>query len=141
MKYVVRFISAQDCIDLRSRILRPNQPIELCHFTEDHFESTFHLGLVQNEEILSNGTFIQNTHPHFAQNKNIYRLRGMATDTKFRGRGFGRLILEKAEDILKQKNCEVLWFNARETAFGFYEKCGYKKSAICSISPALAHTK
>ncbi len=124
---MVVHISSIDCIDLRSRILRPNQPIELCHFAEDHFESTFHLGIFKNGKIISNGTFMQNTNPHFTENKNVCRLRGMATDTQFQGQGLGRLILEKAEAILTEKNCEILWFNARESAFGFYEKCGYKK--------------
>ncbi len=123
----VAIIKSKDCIDLRSRILRPNQPVELCHFAEDNFDSTFHLGIFKNERIVSNGTFMQNTNPHFSDNKNVYRLRGMATDTQFQGQGLGRLILEKSEVFLKQKNCEIVWFNARESAFGFYEKCGYKK--------------
>ncbi len=123
----VVIIKSNDCIDLRSRILRPRQPIELCHFAEDDFESTFHLGVLKNEKIISNGTFMQNTNPYFSDNKNVYRLRGVATDKQFQGQGCGRLILAKAEDILTEKKCEILWFNARESAFGFYEKCGYKK--------------
>jgi GNAT superfamily N-acetyltransferase len=132
-------IKSQDCIDLRSRILRPNQRIELCHFDEDNFESTFHLGVFKNDQIISNGTFMLSTHSYFSKNKNVYRLRGMATDPAFQRQGQGRLILEKAEDILKGKNCEILWFNARESAFGFYEKCGYKKTGdmfdIADVGP------
>lgn len=115
-----------DCIDLRSRILRPGQNIDLCHFPEDHFESTFHLGISDDNTIVCNGTFIKNMNPIFSEFKNQYRLRGMATDFNYQGQGFGRILLKKAEEILFEKNCELLWCNAREGAFQFYEKCGYE---------------
>ncbi len=119
-------LSADRCIDLRSRILRPGQPIDLCHFPEDDFESTFHLGITINNKIICNGTFMENISPLFAKIKNQYRLRGMATDFNFQGQGFGRMILQKAEEILLQKSCDLLWCNARKSAFQFYEKCGYE---------------
>lgn len=122
----IQLITAADCIDLRSRILRPGQPVERCIYPEDHFESSFHLGILINNKIVSNGTFIKNNCEHFSEIKNQYRLRGMATATEFQGLGYGRLILQEAEKKLLAKNCELLWFNARESAFKFYEKCGYQ---------------
>jgi GNAT superfamily N-acetyltransferase len=123
---MVNYISSKNCIDLRSRILRPGQNIELCHFLEDDFESTFHLGITIDNQIVCNGTFMENTNPLFSEFKNQYRLRGMATDLKFQSQGYGQLILQKAEEILSQKKCELLWCNARQSAFSFYEKCGFQ---------------
>ena len=50
----------------------------------------------------------------------------MATDPDFCGLGLGRKILEKSFEVLKEKKCERLWFNAREVAYEFYTKCGFE---------------
>jgi GNAT superfamily N-acetyltransferase len=132
-------IRSKDCIQLRSRILRPGQNIELCHFQEDEFENTLHLGIFINDNIVSVGTFIANSTPLFSELKNPYRLRGMATDLGYQGQGFGRLILQDAEKKLCQRNCELLWCNARESAFSFYEKCGFNSTGeqfdIAGVGP------
>lgn len=130
----VQFISTKQAIDLRSRILRPNQPIENCHYIGDNDEDTFHLGVLVGAKILSSGTFIQerivdstnafaNT---FACAKLVYRLRGMATDHNFQRQGLGKLIIESALIELQKRNCDLLWFNARVTAEDFYKKLGFK---------------
>jgi hypothetical protein len=48
----VQKISAEDTIDLRQRILRPGQPIEVCHYREDHFPTTFHLVITIKEKVV-----------------------------------------------------------------------------------------
>ncbi len=118
-------IQSKDCIDLRSRILRPGLDVKYSIYPEDVFESTFHLGIFYREKIICNGTFMKNTCEHFLSETTAYRLRGMATDLNFQKNGLGRMILQKAETLLKEKNCKMLWFNARESAFVFYLKCGY----------------
>lgn len=123
-------ISAEQTIDLRTRILRPGQPVEICHYPEDNLPSTFHLGafitLENGQRVVgANGTFMKDTHPLFSQAKNPFRLRGMATDHPYRGLGLGSQVLQQGEMILKTMNCDLLWFNAREVAFVFYEKNGF----------------
>ena len=123
----VKFIKPDQCLDLRTRILRPGQDIKLCIFAEDILPTTFHLGIYDNNKIVCNGTFMQNTHPDFSVAKNPYRLRGMATDTAYQGKNLGSLLLQKAELILKHNyHCDFLWFNAREKAFHFYQKNNFK---------------
>ena len=59
-------------------------------------------------------------------NNNAYRLRGMATEPAKQRKGFGAMILHGAIDHLKNEtDVEILWCNARVTAFGFYEKMGF----------------
>lgn len=120
------FIQAKDCVDLRSRILRPGLDVKYSIYAEDDFESTFHLGISRDNKIICNGTFMKNICPHFLTETSAYRLRGMATDLNFQNQGLGRTILQKAEILLKEKNCKMLWFNARASAFDFYLKCGYE---------------
>ena len=124
-KKQVQFISSSQTIDLRSRILRPNQPLINCHYVGDDNSTTFHLGIAINAKILSNGTFMLEKNENFVDTKLAYRLRGMATDPEFQKQGFGKLIIEAALIELKKRNCDVLWFNARVSAEGFYKKMGF----------------
>ncbi len=118
-------ISDDETIDLRSRVLRPGQPIQACRYTEDKLSTTFHLGIKHNGIVICNGTFILNVCSFFPQEQSAYRLRGMATDPEYRGLHLGSHLLKKAEQLLIEKQCHLLWFNARESAFPFYEKNGY----------------
>lgn len=122
----VKFISAAECVDLRHRILRPGQPVENCIYVGDEAASSFHLAITDsNNKIICNGTFMQEGQIQFPQAELPYRLRGMATDTPFQKQGLGRMIIEAAEVELKKRNCDLLWFNGRTSAEGFYKKLGY----------------
>jgi GNAT superfamily N-acetyltransferase len=122
----VKLISSLETMDLRLRILRPGQPRENCIYAGDDDSRTFHLAVVDGEnKIICNGTFMQEGHAEFANAILAYRLRGMATDTAFQKQGLGRMIIEAAEVELKKRNCDLLWFNGRVSAEGFYKKLGY----------------
>ena len=121
----IRKISAAETIDLRSRILRPGQPIEICNYPGDDLPSTFHLGAIKNNKVICNGTFMQEGHLKFSEAKLPYRLRGMATDTEFQGQGLGVQLVTEAISELEKCNCDLLWFNARTTAEKFYRKLGF----------------
>lgn len=126
-KHKVQLIRAEDTIDLRSRILRPGQNIELCHYPEDNLPTSFHLGIFESGKIICNGTFLQQGHKLFPNSKTPYRLRGMASDKNYQKQGLGSTLLQEALLHLRQKGCDLIWFNARVTAEGFYEKLGYQK--------------
>ena len=114
-------------MDLRTKILRPGQPVELCRYAEDDLPTTFHLGILENNEVICNGTFMQQPsgHPLLQTARRPYRLRGMATAKSHQGKGYGREIILFAEYELQQRDCDLLWFNARVSAEGFYRKLGY----------------
>lgn len=119
-------ISAHEAIDLRDRVLRGTRPVESNYYAEDELESTFHVGVRDSEgKVISNGTFMKQGHPKFADARLAYRLRGMATDPAHQKQGLGHLILERALDELREKNADLLWFNARTSAEGFYRKAGF----------------
>lgn len=121
----VQYITAQQAMDLRMRVLRPGQPRSSCEYAEDHFRDTFHLAIVKDGKIMSNGTFMKQEHPKFEGAREAYRLRGMATDPAHQGLGLGRLVIESAEQELSKRKCDLLWFNARTSAEGFYLKMGF----------------
>lgn len=127
MPETVRHIQPEQTLDLRSRVLRPGQPIEFCKYAEDHLATSFHLGIFEKHRIVCNGTFIQQEHAHFSEAKRPYRLRGMASDPAFQGQGLGSKLILEALVMLRQKNCDLIWFNARVSAEKFYEKLGFQK--------------
>ena len=124
---VVKLIRAEETLDLRCRILRPGQSLDLCRYPEDDLPTSFHLGIFDDGKVICNGTFIQQGHAHFPTARLPYRLRGMASDKEYQRHGLGKTLLKEALVHLKQKNCDLLWFNARVSAEGFYEKLGYQK--------------
>ena len=121
----LQHITAEETLPLRTSVLRPGQPIENCRYKEDSLPTTFHLGALIHGKIVCNGTFMKDICSHFTAEDSAYRLRGMATDPDFRGLQLGSKILKEAEDFLRLRGCKLLWFNARETAFVFYQKNGF----------------
>lgn len=123
--YEIKFITAQDTWDLRHRILRPHQSLKDCVYPYDELSDSFHIGAFNAEKIICVASFNRESHPELKSAKS-YRLRGMATEPEYRGHGVGRVVLNRGEQELREKNCDLLWFNAREIAFPFYEKLGFK---------------
>lgn len=59
----------------------------------------------------------------------VCRLRVMGTLPEVRGRGAGRVLIERATVEAKGMGAAWLWCDAREVALGFYERMGF---AYCS---------
>ncbi|MFN9066674.1 MAG: GNAT family N-acetyltransferase [Bdellovibrionales bacterium] len=120
-------VTVSQVIDLRSRILRPGQPLVNSQYEEDYDPTTFHLGSFnESMKIVTVGTFIQQRHSYFFNSKLSYRLRGMATEIEFQKKGYGKNLIIAAEKILIARSCDLLWFNARLSALDFYKKLGFK---------------
>ena len=136
---ILQHVTAEETLPLRMSVLRPGQPIENCRYKEDSLATTFHLGALIDGKIVCNGTFMKDICSHFPAEISAYRLRGMATHPDFRGLQLGSRLLKEAEDVLRLRGCKLLWFNARETAFVFYEKSGFQMIGdmfdIASIGP------
>ena len=120
----IKQISSAETFIVRQPVLRAGRPIEDCKFDADDLQTTFHLGLYFKNELVGVATFLENKNTLFNQQKQA-QLRGMAILKKVQGFGFGALLLKKGEVILKEKKMDLLWFNAREVATGFYKKNGY----------------
>ncbi|MFM9005171.1 MAG: GNAT family N-acetyltransferase, partial [Flavobacteriales bacterium] len=84
----------------------------------------FHLGVRCESELISVGSFVPQSHHHFSQD-NLYRLRAMATLPNFHGRGSGRVLIEFALQLLRERNANLLWCDARLSAVGFYQRLGF----------------
>jgi hypothetical protein len=119
----IRRISTKELLPLRHKVLRPHQTLQDCINLQDEWATTFHVGAFLEGQLVGIATFHEESFPelkaHFP-----YRLRGMATDFSFHKKGIGRQVLEKGMQELRDRHCDLLWCNAREVAFPFYEKLG-----------------
>jgi len=53
------------------------------------------------------------------------QFRYMGVEAGYRRRGIATRLLRALEKEAKKRGAKIAWFNARESAVPFYEKCGY----------------
>ena len=123
---MIRFITADQTLPLRSLVLRGGLPESECIFDHDTLPTTFHLGYFdENNELTCILTCMKDNHGKIP--KVAYRLRGMATHPNHRRKGHAAELLNAAIQHLKnQLGIDYLWFNARTVAFPFYEALGFE---------------
>lgn len=122
--YNLREIKAEETWPVRHPVLRAGRPLEDVYMEADEKESTFHLGVFYNQNIVAIASFMEDSHPDFSGVQS--RLRGMAVLPEFRKKGLAELLLTKGEALLKERGRTLLWFNARIVALSFYKNLGYE---------------
>ncbi len=85
---------------------------------------TLHLGLFDAEKLIGVVSLMKNSNPQFKGNQ--YQLRGMAVLAEYQGQKLGNILIDKAEKLLRQKQVELLWCNARIKALNFYLRKGFE---------------
>jgi len=111
---------------LRHKVLWPHISLEEdCNIDIDQREDGIHLGSFYEDKIISVASFFK-MHSDKIDFSHQYRLRAMATDPDYRKLGSGRELLTSAFEILRKKEADVLWCNAREVALGFYSSLGFE---------------
>ncbi len=118
----VQKITATQTHQIRLDILRNGVKLPVA-FPGDTDPETFHLGVFEQDELKCIASFMKTTNVLFEEAQ--YQLRGMATVLEARGKGYGKLLLLKAFELLREKQVHVLWCNARVEALGFYSKLGF----------------
>lgn len=121
----VKEINTVETYTIRHKVLRQGKPIESCTFEGDDLDFTFHLGLFYYGELIGVVTYMKNKNNLFTE-ESQYQLRGMAILQQFQGKKFGNVLLEKGEQLLKTKKCNLVWCNARESAVNFYTNFGFQ---------------
>ncbi len=121
----IQKIEVQQARLLRHKILRPHQPPEACIYPNDNTTNTAHFGAFVTGELVGIAS-IFNEPPPQAKDPFAWRIRGMATETAMRGKGYGGLLLNACIDYAASQNGSYIWCNARTTVMGFYEKFGFR---------------
>lgn len=117
-------VEASEILDIRLAVLRKGMRIEDCHFEGDNDNSTCHLVAKDHTKAVGCCSLMKKD---WSEYENLsYQLRGMAVLEPHQGRGIGAELLRAAEGIVRDKNAELIWFNARIGAVNFYQKFGYE---------------
>jgi len=118
----IKEITAEQTYELRKIELRKNMSLS-SQFSGDLDADTFHLGLFINNELVSIVSFMRSDYKEFTEKQ--FQLRGMATKENYQGKGFGKMLITKSEELLKEKEVIIVWCNARIVALDFYKKQGF----------------
>jgi predicted GNAT family N-acyltransferase len=121
----IKEISAAETYLVRLPVLRKGKTIERCAFEGDTFKDTVHFGYFENNNLIGVISIFQKNNIAFSEEKQ-FQIRGMAVLENFQKRGIGNLLVEKAINYCQEKNGNLIWFNARETAVEFYKKMSFE---------------
>jgi len=121
----IKLIKTVQTYPIRHKILRPGQSIESCYYPYDEDKDTFHLGVFEQDNLVSIASFYKETRGE-NENKISYRIRGMATFPPYRNKGNAKAMIKFAIEQIKKSGGETIWCNARVSATGLYSKIGMK---------------
>ena len=121
---MIKEIQSSETYLVRQEELRKGKPLETCHFEGDDEKTTKHFGIELNEKIIGIVSVYQ-VNNKFFDAEIQFQIRGMAVLERHQQKGYGALLIERAEKYCFEKNASVIWFNAREKAVPFYKKKGY----------------
>lgn len=124
--FEIKEISAFETIIVRHPVLRFGKPVESCRFEGDDLLTTIHFGLFYEDQ-LSAVISVFEAKSFLFREQNQFQIRGMAVLEQHQKKGFGEALLKYCENQIRNKMGSIIWFNARETAIGFYEKSEYQK--------------
>lgn len=122
---IIKEIPSKDTYIVRQPVLRKGKPIESCIFEGDDLNTTHHFGLFDDKELTGIISLFTQTNTIFAD-ENQAQIRGMAVLDSHQKKGFGEALVKYCEEYCKTQNVDLIWFNARTAAVGFYKKMNYQ---------------
>jgi predicted GNAT family N-acyltransferase len=123
----IKPITAQQARVIRGPILRPGYPPERTIFPGDDAPDTRHMGAFERGYLVGIATVLHQQPPELdTTDSTLWRLRGMATLTEVRGKGYGADLVRACLTYVATQRGSWLWCDARESARGFYEHLGFE---------------
>lgn len=133
---------------LRRKLLRPDQAAEAVEYASDVKESARHFAAKDAEgRVIGVGSLhfedrVAGLEPFGAPGM---RIRGMAVEDDWRGKGVGAGLLERMLDVARAAGIQEAWANARAQNLGFYERSGFRPMSsefeIPGIGPHVVMTR
>ncbi len=120
---VVRAITAAETRPLRHAILRPSQPPEDCVYRLDDEPASGHFGVFADGQLVGIASIYRQSDTE--GDPLAWRIRGMATREKYRGRGHGGALLAACLRHARERGGRRVRCNGRSTVLGFYSRFGF----------------
>ena len=114
-------VEYQQMVKLRDEVLR--KPLGLCFSPEELEEEKNNLLIAAYEDDHMLGCCML-----VEEEPGTVRLRQMAVANPLQGKGIGRVMIQFAENLARDRGFKRITMHARKNALGFYEKMGYKKT-------------
>ena len=125
LKVNITKVDAGKVRSLRHSELRKGQKFSTTSYLMDYEVDTFHMACIVDDKIVTCATFYPEKSIKI-KSDNAYRLRGMATDSNFQRKGYASDLMEESFKELKNRDCDMVWCNARLVAVDFYKSVGFK---------------
>ncbi|MEP4077417.1 GNAT family N-acetyltransferase [Haloferula sp.] len=122
----------QKCLELRVRYLRTPLGLDPCSEDTIDDENQRHFAILDGDKIIG-GLMAE------IESDDSLRFRQMWVDPAHSGSGCGKQLLTSAEIILAEDGFRSFHLRARETARGFYLKCGYQPTGKPFIEVGIPH--
>lgn len=114
-----------DVSELRVRVLRKNTPTTHADYAEDALPDVVHLVIRENGNVVATSTWFSKQCPEFPHRPAV-QLKGMAVEDRLRSSGHGRVLIDAGLSLARERDADLVWARARDSAVGFYEKCGFR---------------
>jgi predicted GNAT family N-acyltransferase len=128
-----RRITAEETYDLRHAVLRPGRARETVLFAGDHDAGTSHWGSFTDDgRLAAIATLMRAPLPEGVavsggRGGPAWQIRGMASSSEARGRGYGSAVLSAALAYAGAEDPRApVWCNARVVALDFYRAHGFE---------------
>ena len=113
-------------IDFRHRNLRAGRSRSTALFPHDHAKGTYHFAARSEQKIIGIVSYFNIQHDQLQDNLFSYQLRGMAVEKAYQQQKIGQSLLNSSMASLQLKKAGLIWCNAREESWRFYQKNGFK---------------
>ena len=120
----IKIITSKDTLKVRQAVLRQGKSLNNCIFVGNDLITAKHFGMFFDKEIVGIISVFENKNANFTS-ENQLQIRGMAILEQHQKKGYGKLLMLECENHATIKKASLIWFNARETAVGFYKNLDY----------------
>jgi GNAT superfamily N-acetyltransferase len=132
MTVEVRRATDSEVRELRLSVLRPAAARVPSAYDLD--PATVHIGAFCDGRIVGCASVFPEP---FDDEPLAWRLRGMAVDPEYQGRGIGRLVLDAAVAAADAAGAPLIWANGRVSAMAFYQRLGWEaRGEVFTYGPA-----
>lgn len=124
----VRAVRVDEARALRDRVLRPGRAPGGSVYPGDDAPETGHYGAYAGILLVAVASICREA-PRTdigAEASSAWRLRGMATAEKWRGRGVGERLARVCIGHARERGARRIWCSAREQAAPFYARLGFR---------------
>ncbi len=120
----VETFSLDDIMALRVRVLRKGTPVTHAQYPEDSYADVVHFGIARDGDVVATSTWFSKECP-LQPGVPAIQLKGMAVDDHLQTGGLGRALIDTGMEHARAASAHIVWARARDSAMGFYERCGF----------------